>query len=565
LKNFSIGVRLGLGFLVMMLLTLAIGATGAFQANRIYGDLDYYTTNTTPSLEAVTSWSKYADEVRVLEAMHIMANTDKDMTAIEADVQRVGEKLQKTIAAYEALASNDEDKRLWGNAKGASQTFLSGWDKLKTISRQTINDPSKSEEARNFYSGASQQEYQALTAAIAAQWEFNTQLARAAAEHGKSTFQTALIVLAVSCVVALLTGIAAVWWLANSIVRPLTKAVNVAQSVAAGDLTVRIDVDSRDETGQLMLALKNMNDGLVNIVSEVRDGTQTVASASQQIASGNADLSSRTEEQASSLEETASSMEELTSTVKQNADNARQANQLAVSASEVAVKGGAVVSEVVGTMGEINESAKKIVDIIGVIDGIAFQTNILALNAAVEAARAGEQGRGFAVVAAEVRSLAQRSAAAAKEIKALIDHSVGRVDAGSKLVDQAGTTMQEVVGAIRRVTDIVGEISAASQEQTAGIEQVQRAIMQMDETTQQNASLVEEAAAASEALKDQAGKMVQVVGVFKLNRLEPANQIRATVKVEPVLPKTQVAKVQNKPAKLRITAQATSGDEWEQF
>jgi methyl-accepting chemotaxis protein len=272
-------------------------------------------------------------------------------------------------------------------------------------------------------------------------------------------------------------------------VRPLGHAVTVAETVAAGDLSAQIVVESRDEAGQLMHALREMNASLAKVVGEVRMGTELIATASGQIASGNQDLSSRTEEQASSLEETAASMEELTSTVKQNADNARQANQLAVSASEVAVKGGSVVSQVVNTMGSINASSKKIVDIIGVIDGIAFQTNILALNAAVEAARAGEQGRGFAVVASEVRSLAQRSAAAAKEIKTLIGDSVEKVEEGSKQVAEAGRTMDEIVGSVRRVTDIMGEITAASQEQTSGIEQINQAISQMDQVTQQNAAL----------------------------------------------------------------------------
>jgi len=269
--------------------------------------------------------------------------------------------------------------------------------------------------------------------------------------------------------------------------------------------------------GQLMQALKDMNGSLAKIVGEVRSGTETIATASGQISRGNLDLSSRTEQQASSLEETASAMEELTGTVRQNSDNARQANTLALSASEVAVKGGAVVSQVVDTMGSINESARKIVDIIGVIDGIAFQTNILALNAAVEAARAGEQGRGFAVVATEVRNLAQRSAAAAKEIKTLIGDSVDKVVAGAKLVDQAGATMNEIVESVRHVTEIMSEITSASQEQTAGIEQVNQAISQMDQATQQNAALVEEAAAAAASMQDQAGSLVEVVGLFKLN------------------------------------------------
>jgi methyl-accepting chemotaxis protein len=316
---------------------------------------------------------------------------------------------------------------------------------------------------------------------------------------------------------AILVGVAIAWFIMRSITRPIGDAVKVAEMVAAGDITARIEVKSKDETGRLMSALKAMNESLVKIVREVRTGTDTIATASGQIASGNQDLSSRTEEQASSLEQTAASMEELTSTVKQNADNARQANQLAVSASEVAVKGGSVVSQVVDTMGSINASSKKIVDIIGVIDGIAFQTNILALNAAVEAARAGEQGRGFAVVASEVRSLAQRSAAAAKEIKTLIGDSVEKVEEGSKQVAEAGRTMEEIVGSVKRVTDIMGEITAASQEQTSGIEQINQAITQMDQVTQQNAALVEEASAAAQSLQEQASSLVQAVSIFKID------------------------------------------------
>jgi len=327
------------------------------------------------------------------------------------------------------------------------------------------------------------------------------------------------------------------WILSRSIVLPLEYAVRIARTVAAGDLTSRIEAGSHDETGQMLQALGDMNRSLVDIVGEVRRGTDTIATAATEIAHGNQDLSSRTEQQASSLEETASSMEQLTSTVKQNAASARQANQLAASASDVAVKGGAVVAQVVQTMNSISDSSKLIVDIIGVIDGIAFQTNILALNAAVEAARAGEQGRGFAVVATEVRNLAQRSAAAAKEIKALIGSSVEKVGAGSKLVEQAGGTMTEIVDSVRRVTDIMQEIASASEEQIAGIEQINEAISQMDNVTQQNAALVEQAAAAAEALQEQALNQARVVGVFKLDARAPQHAAVAAIQSAPKRPR----------------------------
>jgi methyl-accepting chemotaxis protein len=329
-------------------------------------------------------------------------------------------------------------------------------------------------------------------------------------------FYVSRTLLIVVSAIALAIGMALAFWLARSITTPLTEAVAFARRVTEGDLTGRIEATSKDETGQLMMALKEMNENLARIVAKVRTGTEQIVAGSTQIASGNHDLSSRTEEQASSLEETASSMEELTSTVKQNADNARQANQLAAAASDVAIKGGGVVSEVVHTMEAISESSRKIADIISVIDGIAFQTNILALNAAVEAARAGEQGRGFAVVASEVRSLAQKSASAAKEIKELISNSVGKVEVGSKLVTEAGSTMEEVVSSIKRVTGIMAEISAASQEQSAGIEQVNQAVSQMDEGTQQNAALVEEAAAAAQSLQNQASDLAKLVSTFRL-------------------------------------------------
>ncbi|MDC8758215.1 methyl-accepting chemotaxis protein [Janthinobacterium fluminis] len=380
---------------------------------------------------------------------------------------------------------------------------------------------------------------------------------------------------------ALLASIAAALLITRGLVKQLggepDYAAEVAGRIAGGDLTVAIRTRDGD-TGSLMYAMRAMRDSLAGIVGQVHASTSTIATASHQIASGNLDLSSRTEQQASSLEETASSLEQLTSTVKQNADNARQANGLAQSASDVAVKGGAVVARVVDTMGAINSSSIKIVDIIGVIDGIAFQTNILALNAAVEAARAGEQGRGFAVVASEVRNLAQRSAAAAKEIKILIDDSVQQVDSGAKLVDQAGATMDEIVASVKRVTDIMSEISCASAEQTSGIEQINQAVIQMDNVTQQNAALVEEAAAAAAALQEQTADLAQVVSVFRLSAahvLAPGRAVAAAPRKAAPLPLKPAARAQParlaaaraapQPARKTVNAAASADGDWEEF
>ncbi len=350
-------------------------------------------------------------------------------------------------------------------------------------------------------------------------------------------------------------------WLARSITRPLDEAVSIARTVASGDLSMQIDVQGKDEISALLVSLKDMHDKLADIVHQVRVGTETIALSSTEIAAGNHDLSARTEEQASSLEETASAMEELTSTVKQNSASADEASTLAGVASEVAVRGGETVANVIATMDAINQSSRKIVDIISVIDGIAFQTNILALNAAVEAARAGEQGRGFAVVAAEVRNLAQRSAAAAKEIKGLIGDSVARVDAGSKLVGQAGTTMDDVVASVQRVNAIISEIALASGEQNAGIGQINDAIAQMDSVTQQNAALVEQAAAAADAMKQQAASLKHAVSIFKIHE-----KYTSVVQSAPARPASRPARNGSRALKKApdkaLNAPAT---EWEQF
>ena len=376
-----------------------------------------------------------------------------------------------------------------------------------------------------------------------------SQDATAGARALSSSFFTWMLLL---CSVAIAAGVSSAWYIGRGLLKQLggqpDYAVSIVTRIAAGDLSVAIHT-AKDDHSSLLFAMKKMRDNLVEIVAQVRTGTETIFSASTEIAAGNFDLSSRTERQAGTLEETASSLEELTSTVRQNADNARQANVLAESASEVAVRGGAVVAQVVETMAAINESSKKIVDIIGVIDSIAFQTNILALNAAVEAARAGEQGRGFAVVATEVRNLAQRSASAASEIKALIGSSVQRVDIGARLVDDAGTTMEEIVRSVKRVTDIMAEISLASQEQSTGIESVNQAVGEMDEATQQNAAMVEQASSAAASLQKEAQMLAEVVGVFQLTADPEGSRNASHVAI-----KAPLSRAAFKPAVSRLAA-----------
>ncbi|MFS2116780.1 methyl-accepting chemotaxis protein, partial [Herbaspirillum frisingense] len=421
-------------------------------------------------------------------------------------------KTTQALADVDKMVNTARGKELMKSINDARAAYNTPRDKLRELIRQQ-----KKEEATEVLFTEvipAQDRYFEVLNEFAV---FQKSLMDESVIEGQNTTNSAIALMLELSGVAIILCVIAAWLVTRSITRPLNEAVNVASAVAQGDLTVQIADTSKDETGMLLASLKTMNQNLHRIVSEVRTGTDTINTASSEIATGNLDLSSRTEEQAGALEETASAMEELTSTVKQNADNARQANQLAATASEVAVQGGSVVGQVVQTMGEINDASRKIVDIISVIDGIAFQTNILALNAAVEAARAGEQGRGFAVVASEVRTLAQRSASAAKEIKALIDDSVARVDNGSRLVEQAGSTMSEVVASVRRVTDVVAEISAASHEQSDGIEQINQAIVQMDEVTQQNAALVEQAAAAAQSLQEQSVRLSETVGVFKLS------------------------------------------------
>jgi methyl-accepting chemotaxis protein len=555
INNMKIGARLGLAFGVMMLLLIVVVALALRRANLVHEDVNTILNDRYKKVEQAGqikyNVSLIHQKFRNAALEDDAAAAKKEADAIEALRNRNRElldQLDKTIHAPRAreifnaiLASGEKDvaaqRELFANLAKGDQASA------KAALRTTVADTGRAYE-------------RALSDLVEHQAKVMDEDSLQVQDHMSYMRKGLLAITAV----AIILGCAAAAWVTRSITRPINQAMQVARRVADGDLSAQIEVASNDETGRLMQALKDMNDSLARIVGEVRSGSDAISTASNQIASGNLDLSSRTEHQASALQETASSMEELTSTVKQNADNASQANQLAASASEIAVKGGAVVSEVVQTMGSINESSKKIADIIGVIDSIAFQTNILALNAAVEAARAGEQGRGFAVVASEVRNLAQRSAAAAKEIKALIDDSVERVGAGARLVDQAGATMDEVVASVKRVTDIIGEITQASHEQSAGIEQVNDAITQMDDVTQQNAALVEQAAAAAQSMQDQAATLARVVGVFKLDGRHGTTTVVPS-HVAPVAGTaiTHLAKRTPAPSAVRLAAPSTVG------
>jgi len=572
--NLKISAKLIVAFLAVLSLTMFLGVFSVIELAKVNQTSTEMEINWMPSVRATSDMNTNTSDFRIAELQHILSTDEKDRAKYEQDMAKVMAAFEKNRVEYEKIISSPEEQRIYDAFKKNWDDYLAEHKKLLDLSRANKND-----EARTLMRGESQKQFDATSNDLLKLVNLNVEGGKEASHQGDVLYANSRLWIIVVLVAAVTLGFGLALLVARIVAKPLIDAVNVARTVAAGDLSSRIEVTSKDESGQLLQALKDMNDSLVRIVGEVRNGTDTISSASSQIASGNLDLSSRTEEQASSLEETASSMEELTSTVKQNADNARQANQLAVSASEVALKGGAVVSQVVDTMGSINESARKIVEIIGVIDGIAFQTNILALNAAVEAARAGEQGRGFAVVASEVRNLAQRSASAAKEIKALIGDSVEKVDAGTKLVDQAGETMNEIVESVKRVSDIISEITAASQEQTSGIEQINQAITQMDEVTQQNAALVEEAAAASQSMQDQANNLSQVVSVFKLDGMHaaagaplkvtssPAAIAKAAASSLPAAAGNATRPAMNvKPLKRVAHAPvAAAGSEWEEF
>jgi methyl-accepting chemotaxis protein len=562
-QNLRVTIRLILSFLVVAAIGAAMSALGIFHMGRI-----------SASTEAL-----YANELRALQAVQeanirLLYASRAQMTLLSAGT--LGERnagadeLKASIENLSARAA--EVKSFFGETEQGTKLF-SQFETLVGPLKTHMNDfvallkkqPLDSTQFENQVSEDSARllkESRGVEEVLNGMVVYSKDLARVRAEEADGTYKTSRLMMLVMALAGIAVSIGLGVVVARLIGRQLggepQYAADVVGRIADGDLSLAVEADAAHDAS-LLRSIQRMQAQLTSIVGKIKASSETIATASNQIASGNQDLSSRTEQQASSLEQTAASMEELTSTVKQNADNARQANQLAVSASEVAVKGGSVVSQVVGTMGSINASSKKIVDIIGVIDGIAFQTNILALNAAVEAARAGEQGRGFAVVASEVRSLAQRSAAAAKEIKTLIGDSVEKVEEGSKQVAEAGRTMDEIVGSVKRVTDIMGEITAASQEQTSGIEQINQAITQMDQATQQNAALVEEASAAAQSLQEQAGSLVQAVSIFKLDTgHEAASHARA-----PALPDPHDNNKPSLPATPQL-AVAGAGD-WREF
>jgi methyl-accepting chemotaxis protein len=573
LKNMKVGTRLALGYaLVLTLLGIIVGF-GLLKMQQMQDRLSLITDVNNVQITLVGSMRDgVGGRMIALRNLAILTDTGKmtlesqRIRALEAGYAETKAKLGKT---FETPFTTPEEKALFAKLEEQERAVMP-----LMAEAEKLGLANKFEETNDLLMNkvAPLQATWLDTMNALARWE--VKLNEDAALEAREAYAAAVRLMLGLAAVAFAVGIGAAVMITRTLLKQLggepNQAAQVAARIAAGDLTVDVPVKSNDRDS-LMLAMRNMRDKLSAIVAEVRSGTDTIATAAGEVSAGNLDLSSRTEQQASSLEETASSMEELTSTVRQNAENAHQANAMAVSASEAALKGGQVVAQVVDTMGAINGSARKIVDIIAVIDGIAFQTNILALNAAVEAARAGEQGRGFAVVAGEVRNLAHRSAAAAKEIKVLIDDSVQKVEIGTSLVGDAGATMDDIVGRVKGVTDIMAEISAAGREQSSGIEQVNQAITQMDEVTQQNAALVEQASAASQAMQEQAAKLSELVGIFTLAgtgaaaRPAPAHaSARPAARRAPqALPAAKPAPL--KPQARKVPVAASAEPEWEEF
>jgi methyl-accepting chemotaxis protein len=507
----TIAKRLYALILSVVLGLAALTGFGIYQMDRVYTAASYATVNTVPSLLSLNQAFVPFAQMRTAVWQHMASKDAARRDKLEAGIQEARAAVGKALDQYEKEDITDEqDRALLAADRAVLARYDTLRDKVLALSKAGELDAARDLLMQN------QPIIKELVDALAAHHRYNENLsARGAADGAAAAANARWISIGLAlAVTALVAGMGLL--LARRIVASLDGAIGVARTIAGGDLSVQVNATSNDEVGQLMMAMADMSASLVRIVAEVRSGTDSIGTASAEIAAGNLDLSARTEQQAGSLEETASAMEELTATVRQNSDNARQAKQMAVSASDKAQRGGEVMGDVIRTMEAIDSSSNKIADIISVIDGIAFQTNILALNAAVEAARAGEQGRGFAVVASEVRNLAQRSATAAREIKGLIGDSVTQVNAGTALVQQAGATIEEVVASVARVTDIMAEITAASREQSAGIDQVNAAITQMDQATQQNAALVEEAAAAATSMQDQSARLEELMRRFRV-------------------------------------------------
>ena len=514
IRALRIGPRLGIAFAALLSALCVVAGFGAWQTAKVNDNVIDIGTNWMASVEFLGDMRGVANDIR-RSSLRVTLEADdearKPLLVKHDDL--VATQFPVVLQAYAKTVSSPEETKLFEAIKAAWAVYLVQ-DK-KILDLVAAGDASFAD-ARKQAVGPSGDAFDAFMAAIKEDMVLNVNGAQDAMQTAAATYRNALILDGAAVAIALVLGVLLAVAISRSIVGPIEQAMKLADTVARGDLTSNIDARGSDEPARLLAALARMNDSLVGIVGQVRAASDSIATGSSQIATGNADLSQRTEEQASNLQQTAASMEELSSTVRNNADTARQAATLAGTASVAAQRGGAVVGQVVGTMDQINGSSKKIADIIGVIDGIAFQTNILALNAAVEAARAGEQGRGFAVVASEVRSLAQRSAEAAKQIKTLISESVERVEAGSRQVDEAGRAMDDIVAQVRHVNELIETISSATQEQTQGIGQVGDAVSQLDKVTQQNAALVEESAAAAESLSQQAARLVEAVSVFTL-------------------------------------------------
>jgi len=519
-NNLKIGTKLGGAFGAVLVLLSLLSAFMLVQLSRVYGNTEEIAQTWLVSVQKVGEMRSLLDRIRSTELLHAMVASNDDKDRVGKTLDTLWAQWRETSGAYERHAHSPEQRAAYDEVAAQVALYEASLQKLLALSNAI---DTRFTDARKYAGGEAARVFAEIEAPIDRLIALNVIGSQRAAEQAARGYATATGTSLAGLAVALSLGLALAVVISRGVTRPARKVVDVVRRIAAGDLTVALVTDRRDEMGQIEAALGSMCESLRTIVAGVRDATGSIATASDQIATGNQNLSARTEQTSSSLQQTASAMEELTGTVQQSARSARQANALAVSASSVASKGGQVVSRVVSTMAEIQTDSKKISEIVGMINAIAFQTNILALNAAVEAARAGEQGRGFAVVASEVRSLAKRSADAAKEIEALIAASVGKVDVGSRLVRDAGETMTEIVGSVQRVGQMIEEITTASAEQSSGIGQINTAVCELDRMTQQNAALVEEAAAAAQSMKDQSQRLAVAVSVFKLEAASPHN------------------------------------------